>query len=498
MTLYLTSSTHSLYCPRSVMQKMVTMASKKPINLFRGWPNASLLPTRALKEASATALSNPSISNPGLWYGPDPGYQPLRESIAKWLNGFYHSSISPKPSRVENGKEGNEEIGWSGVGAESICITGGASQNLACVLQVYSDPGITTVWMVAPCYYLACNIFADAGLEMKAVGMGRDGIDLEALEKGMKGVDKDGKKTKPIKAPKPWSKTYRHVIYSVPTFSNPSGLTMSLSTRTALVRLARKYDALLVTDDVYDFLQFPLAPSSSSVLDLPSPAALQLAPQPRLYDIDLTLEPRPGSKDFGNTISNGSFSKLAGPGLRTGWAAATPPFIHGLSQAGSTRSGGSASQLTATYLDILITNSSLQSYIETVLKPSYQRRHALLMSAVHVHLTPLGVRVLGVDDEMHLPADSDSFEGGKGEEKIFGGYFVLLRLPNGVAAKKLATSCAEEEQLTIAPGHLFEVEGDGSLKFEQEVRLCFAWEAEQELVEGVERMGRVLKGMVSV
>jgi len=81
-------------------------------------------------------------------------------------------------------------------GEENICITGGASQNLACVLQVYSDPKLTTVWMVAPCYYLACNIFADAGLEMRAVGQGKDGIDLIALEEGMKRVDKEGKKTK--------------------------------------------------------------------------------------------------------------------------------------------------------------------------------------------------------------------------------------------------------------------------------------------------------------
>ena len=81
-------------------------------------------------------------------------------------------------------------------GEENICITGGASQNLACVLQVYSDPKLTTVWMVAPCYYLACNIFADAGLEMRAVGQGKDGIDLIALEEGMKRVNKEGKKMK--------------------------------------------------------------------------------------------------------------------------------------------------------------------------------------------------------------------------------------------------------------------------------------------------------------
>jgi len=161
------------------------MTTKKQINLFRGWPNYSLLPTAALKAAAITALSNPSISNPGLEYGPDPGFLPLRKSIATWLATFYNSNSQDSASS-----------GDVKSGEENICITGGASQNLACALQVYSDPGITTVWMVAPCYYLACNIFADAGLDMRAVGQGNDGIDLGALEEGMKSVDSERNKTK--------------------------------------------------------------------------------------------------------------------------------------------------------------------------------------------------------------------------------------------------------------------------------------------------------------
>jgi DNA-binding transcriptional MocR family regulator len=67
--------------------------------------------------------------------------------------------------------------------AERICITGGASQNLACVLQVFTDPVYTRVWMVAPCYFLACRIFEDAGLRTRAVGEGDEGVDLVGLER---------------------------------------------------------------------------------------------------------------------------------------------------------------------------------------------------------------------------------------------------------------------------------------------------------------------------
>lgn len=75
--------------------------------------------------------------------------------------------------------------------AERICITGGASQNLACVLQVYSDPLRTRVWMVAPCYFLACRIFGDAGLRVRAVGEGDEGVDLEALERGLEEAERE-------------------------------------------------------------------------------------------------------------------------------------------------------------------------------------------------------------------------------------------------------------------------------------------------------------------
>jgi DNA-binding transcriptional MocR family regulator len=151
------------------MSSTPTAKPKKQINLLRGWPNPALLPTPALLRASQIALSDPSVSVPGLLYGPDPGYQPLREEIAKWMKRFYSVSNSEESVTAD---------------AERICITGGASQNLACVLQVFSDPLKTRVWMVAPCYYMACRIFEDAGVLMNAVGEGSEGIDLVVLERG--------------------------------------------------------------------------------------------------------------------------------------------------------------------------------------------------------------------------------------------------------------------------------------------------------------------------
>ena len=98
---------------------------------------------------------------------------------------------------------------------------------------------------------------------------------------------------------------------------------MSLQRRRELVRIAREYDACIIADDVYDMLQWPRDKNTGGE---------QL---PRLVDIDRTLDggaERQCSDGFGNAVSNGSFSKIAGPGCRTGWLEGTKKFAWGISQ----------------------------------------------------------------------------------------------------------------------------------------------------------------------
>jgi DNA-binding transcriptional MocR family regulator len=153
------------------MSALARKVALSPINLLRGWPSASLLPIAQLQSAAHIALSDPSIAIPGLQYGPDEGYGPLRSEVSRWLSSFYDC---PDDS-------------------SRICITGGASQNLACALQVFTDPAVTQrVWMVAPCYFLACRIFEDAGFagRLRAVPEDGEGIDVEYLEGEISKVEK--------------------------------------------------------------------------------------------------------------------------------------------------------------------------------------------------------------------------------------------------------------------------------------------------------------------
>ncbi|KAI1487710.1 pyridoxal phosphate-dependent transferase [Biscogniauxia mediterranea] len=510
--------------------------AKKSINLLRGWPSTSLLPAEALRRASQTVLSDPEIFNPALEYGPDPGYQPLREELARWLGQFYGpavASLSLKPE-LEAGSGSQPELRGAGNGEGSIggiddvsriTITGGASQSIACILQSFTDPSYTrAVWMAAPCYFLACPIFADAGFagRLRAVPEDDDGMSASALEEKMRALERDegGRwdREPRYKDPRPHRKVYRHVVYCVPSFSNPSGKTMPLARREALVRIARRHDALIICDDVYDMLSWPVSSSSSS-----SSSQTQTTPQPlpRLTDIDMLLGPSPHdpspspSLSFGHAVSNGSFSKLVGPGVRTGWTWSAPGFASGLAQTGSTRSGGAPSQLAAAVLREALRAGDVDAHVRGALRPAFRRRHALMAAAARQELGALGrgVRVW----------DGQQEEGAGG---VFGGYFLWISFPREIEttttdgggnngdrkeeeeeekkkkvlfppAAAIAERCRRDEDLLVGWGPLFEVHGDeAAARFERDIRLCFAWEDEEDLVEGVARLARVVRKML--
>jgi DNA-binding transcriptional MocR family regulator len=165
--------------------------------------------------------------------------------------------------------------------------------------------------MVAPTYYLAANIFKDCGYGDRIIGIpeDREGLEISCLQSHVDKLEREEESPRPA-----WQKcTYRYVFYGVPTFSNPTGSIMSLTRRKQLLELARKYNMLLITDDVYDLLTYDV-----SVETCPS----------RLVTLDSPLSTKEG---FGNTISNCSFSKLLAPGLRFGFIQARKALVHELS-----------------------------------------------------------------------------------------------------------------------------------------------------------------------
>jgi DNA-binding transcriptional MocR family regulator len=278
------------------------------INLQLGWPSPGLFPAAELNAGANSVLTDFETTTAALIYGPNRGYVPLRKEVARWLGSVYYKD----PQAIDEGR---------------VCIAAGASANLSNTLLRFTDSSYTRrIWMVEPTYFLACPVFEDCGFTGKLRGVPEDdeGIDLAFLETGLAEAEaeaaRNGGPDVPTlkKAANGYEKVYKHVIYVVPTFSNPSGKTMSLQHRYDLVKLAIKYDALIISDDVYDFLYWPQ--EKETIVDTD-----KLCIPPRLVDINRRIDPE---SKWGNTMSNGSFSKIVAPGVRVSWAEGTSAFAN--------------------------------------------------------------------------------------------------------------------------------------------------------------------------
>lgn len=121
----------------------------------------------------------------------------------------------------------------------------------------------------------------------------------------------------------------------------------------------------------------------------------------------------------------------------------------------------------STFINCLLADGSITEHLKNTLVPACSRRCSALSSAIHKHLSPLGA----------------SFD------RVGGGYFVWLKLPGPLTACAVADAALDEENLLIAAGNHFAV---SDCYMSNRVRLCFMWEDEERLEEGVRRLARVL------
>lgn len=128
----------------------------------------------------------------------------------------------------------------------------------------------------------------------------------------------------------------------------------------------------------------------------------------------------------------------------------------------------------------LLESGDLQRHILETLQPAYARRYRSMISAIEEHLLPLGVQ---------LP---------QRDRDVVGGYFIWLTLPSPLVAQDVASEARQREDLVIAPGPLFGVYGDADKEgLQRTIRLCFSWEEEALLQEGIQRLSRVIRAMQS-
>ncbi|GMM38557.1 2-aminoadipate transaminase [Saccharomycopsis crataegensis] len=440
------------------------LSNKNAINFFPGHPSPRLLPRKQILQASTNVLF-PSDDSPinnktyldglqrdPLSYGTDEGSLWVREAIAAWTNKKFH--ISGQSGQVE---------------PEFINLTNGASYGVlnALLQTTLAHTGYTRqAFITSPCYYLINDCFIDAGFKGKitAVEEGHDGqLDLQFLEHQLQlheaAQNSSPESTLEIinsdKDARAWKKIYKYVIWCVPTFSNPGGMSMSLDNRMKLLELARKYDMLIISDDVYDLLDY---------------RATAQPPLPRFDILDRQTLPNGDDDDndgYGNVISNVSFSKLVAPGLRFGCqVTATHKLSYQLSQGGANTSGGTPSQFNANITGNLMITGELDKIIENFQKV-YGERSQIMVESI----------------KKYLPADC-ILQGGEG------GYFMWLTFPDSLNCKKVCEE-AKRRGVNLANGDNFEVDANRKGWGTTSVRLSISFLEKEDIAQGIKILGEV-------
>lgn len=367
------------------------------VELEWGHPDFALLPVRGLLHATQVALERDGPL--ALSYGAEQGPGCLIEQLCARLGRL--EGVAPP--------------------AEQVMVTGGVSQGLDMLCTQLTRPGDVAL-VESPTYHLALRVLRDHRLELVPVPADEEGLRVDALEDAVAQLRRRGRRAR--------------LLYLVPTFNNPTGATLGVERRRALVDVAQREELLVLEDDVYRELWY------------------ESPPPPPLY----SLAPA------GAVVRLGSFSKVLAPGLRLGWMLAAPGIVRRCTRGGMLDSGGGLNHFTAHVVAAFIEQGALDRHVET-LRAGYRQRRDVLLNGLADHL-PVGCR-------WARPA---------------GGFFVWLHLPPGVDGAALLP-VAESAGVSYVPGDRFYTDGGG----EEFCRLAFTLVSLEDLDEGARRLGAALR-----
>ena len=374
------------------------------ISFIYGLPDPAPFPAAALARLAGQVLQlRPELA---LQYGPEQGYGPLIDYLRERL--------------------AREEA--VAIGRPQIMLTGGSAQALDHLSTLLTRPG-DIVLVEAPTYHETLQLFRDHGLRPLQVPTDGGGLQVEALAKRLEELSDRG--------------TPARLLYLIPNFQNPSGITLAAERRGPILELARRFDLLVIEDDVYRDLVYEG--------EVP----------PSLFALDLDQEDHQG-----RVLCIGSFSKILAPGLRMGWLLGPPDQIARLIGSGLRCMGGGANPLVANLLADYCREGLLDAHIEG-LRWIYRERRDAMLEALDSHMPP--------GTEWTRPG---------------GGMFVWLGLPEPLQAREVAHRAREVGLLVPIGDPFFAEEPTG-----QYLRLAFSYVTPEQIRKGIMLLGQVLASM---
>jgi len=364
---------------------MSAQSAPRTISFARGVPSADLLPVEELRTAAVKALTDDPAG--ALAYGDAAGYRPLRE----WVAARYGGS------------------------ADRVLLTNGSLQGLAFLAEALFAGSGGKALVEAPTYDRAILILKRFGATVSAVRLETDGVDVDAIGRRCASGDVPG------------------LVYVIPNYQNPGGVTLARAKREQLVALANEHGFLLLEDDPYGELGF------------------EGVPEPRLLSLD------PGQQ----VIFATSFTKTVAPGVRTG-AMILPERLFGKIRKLALDTYIGPNHLAEATVFAYCAAGEYEPGLERMRAALRQRRDALV-AAVERHL---GSRA--------------------GYVTPSGGYFLWLHLP-GVDCDVIAER-AEAAGVPVVKGSSCFIDGGGR----EAIRLAYSACRPGDIDEGIARLASLL------
>jgi 2-aminoadipate transaminase len=380
---------------------MALTAQPHVISLAGGLPDVSAFPAELLAKITAEMAAESHVR--ALQYGPTEGIDDVRGAIVEVM-------------AAENIH--NLEI-------DDILVTTGGQQAIDLVTRTLVDPGDVVI-AEAPTYPGAVPCFGSFEADVVQIAMDADGMRIDELETTLERLKAAGKRPK--------------FIYTVPTFHNPGGVTMSLPRRKRLVEVAREHELLIVEDNPYGLLRY------------------EGEPLPTLYELD--------GGEF--VIYLGTFSKILAAGLRVGWAVAPGPVFQKLNiakQAADLCSSSLSQMFIAYYFRTGLWRQQLETY-----KEIYRRRRDVMLDAL--------AEFFGPEAEWTHPE---------------GGLFLWATLPDYIDTSDLLVRALDED-VAFVPGRGAYLDGRGG----SSMRLNFSGVSEDDIREGVRRIAKVVGEQIAL
>ncbi len=362
------------------------------VSLAGGMPFLEGLPLDELSAVAARLVAERGLQ--ALQYGSGQGDETLREQI---LDVMRLEGIAAHP--------------------DDVVVTTGSQQALDLVTRVFVDPG-DVVLAEAPSYVGALGVFRAYQADVVHVSMDADGLIPSALSSTLSSLAAAGRRVK--------------LLYTVPNFHNPAGVSLSVARRAEVLEIARRHGVLVLEDNPYGLLGF------------------SGDPVPALRSLDAE-----------GVVYLGSFSKTFAPGYRVGWAVAPHAVREKLVLASESAilCPSNASQLAiSSYLATCDWQAQIKAYRE-----QYRERRDAMVSALHEFLP---------NASWNVPD---------------GGFYTWVRLPEGLDSKEMLPR-AVTARVAYVPGTAFYYDGGGA----SHLRLSYCYPTPSRIREGVRRLAGVV------